>query len=324
VPTLPPIVKNASPCQGNACGQAQLDKIDSRMQQNEDRLLQKLGLGAQSADLALVAVINQKLGAQIPNGGIAAFLGRMQAFAETAWRATKMDKVLNALTFVMTLHNAAMLSKNLGQTLGELTGLALQTVGIKDENEQAIDINAILGKSIENFAKAIVGEEVYNGTKATFNKLNRIVQSASQIIWTIRSIGDSSREIAEWTAENTGKIGNALKRWGIVGENAYKWLPERITQQGKWFAKVDRIRNNVDNLDDAASSLTGALSEVRSIQEEMGELKEQKENFDKAIKEATPKDRPDNDTIKAKTDTEKAASPSPNLDGVNRSRGDAP
>lgn len=323
-PRLPPPGATDSPCANNRCGQATLDKIDSRMQANEDRLLQKLGLGAQAADLGMIAVINSKLGPQIPNGGIAGFLGKMQTFAETAWRATKMDKVLNALTFLAAIHNAAMLSKNLGQTLGELTGLALQTIGIKDENDQAIDINSILGKTIENFAKSVVGEEVYNGTKATFNKLNRIVQTASQIIWTVRSIGDSSREIMEWSAENTGKIGNALKRWGVVGENAYKWLPERVTQQGKWFAKVDRIRNNVDSLDDAASSLTGALSEVRSIQEEMGELKEQKENFDKALKEETPKDRPDNDTVKAKTDAEKAASPSPNLEGVNRARGETP
>jgi uncharacterized protein YoxC len=235
-----------------------------------------------------------------------------------------MDKVLNLLTFATSLHNAAMLSSNLGSTLSELTSTALSVVGIKDEKDNPLDVGSILGSTIENAIKGVVGEEVYTGVKTTWNKLNRIVQTASQVVWTIRSMTDSVREIGEWTAENTGKIGNALRRFGVVGENAYGAMPERMTAQGKWFARVDRFRNQTESLDDAASSLQGVLSEVRSIQEEATELKEQKDNFDKAVKDALPKEREDNTATKARTDAEKSASSGPSVEGVSRNRQEDP
>jgi uncharacterized protein YoxC len=274
----------------------------------------------QAADLTLGGVINSKLGDAVP-GGLSGALGRMQDFAAKAWKATQMDKVLNLLTFITTVHNAAMLSSNLGSTLAEVTGEALKAIGIKDEQDNAIDVGSILGKTVESTVKGIVGEEVYAGTKKAWNKLNRIVQTASQIVWTVRSMADSAREVAEWSAENTGKIGNALKRFGVVGENAYGAMPESMTTQGKWFARVAKYRSGVDNLDDAASSLQGVLSEVNEIKDEAKELKEQKEAFDKAIKEALPKEREENDPAKAKAATEKTASASPDLDGVSRDKG---
>lgn len=319
-PAQPPRVNN--PCGGSPCGQAQLARVDAL----DNKLTERLGLGnaaGQAVDLALLNTINTKLGDPVP-GGISGALGRMQDFAAKAWQATQMDKVLNLLTFVTSVHNAAMLSSNLGSTLSELTGLALQTIGIKDEEGSAINVGAILGKSVENLVKGVVGEDVYNGTKTTWNKLNRIVQTASQVIWTVRSMADSAREVTEWTAENTGKIGNALKRWGIVGENAYKWMPERVTAQNKWTRQVDRFKEGISGIDDAASSLTGALSEVRSIQEEANELKENKEAFDTAIKEAIPKDRVDNDKTKEKADQAKTASQSPDVSNTTRDKGDAP
>jgi hypothetical protein len=265
-------------------------------------------------------VINKKLGPELP-GGLSGFMQGMQNFAAKAWKTTQMDKVLNLLTFITTVHNAAMLSSNLGSTLAEVTGEALKAIGIKDEQDNAIDVGSILGKTVEAAVKGIVGEEVYNGTQKTWNKLNRIVQTASQIMWTVRSMADSAREVGEWTAENTGKIGNALKRFGVVGENAYGAMPESMTTQGKWFARVAKYRAGVDNLDDAASSLQGVLSEVNELKDEGKELKEQKEAFDKAIKEATPKEREENDATKAKAATEKTASASPSLDGISRDKG---
>jgi hypothetical protein len=322
-PAAPPQTPNTEgPCGGSPCGSAQLSKIT----QLDDKLSRGLGLGnaaGQVVDLALLGVINKKLGPELP-GGLSGFMQGMQTFAARAWKTTQMDKVLNLLTFITTVHNAAMLSSNLGSTLSELTGLALQTIGIKDEEDNAIDVGSILGKTVESAVKGIVGEEVYNGTKTTWNKLNRIVQTASQVIWTVRSMADSAREVTEWTAENTGKIGNALKKWGIVGENAYKWMPERITAQNKWTRQVDKFKEGVGGIDDAASSLTGALSEVRSIQEEANELKDQKTEFDKAIKEAIPKDRVDNDKAKEKATQAKTASQSPDVSATPREKGDAP
>ena len=92
--------------------------------------------------------------------------------------------------------------------------------------------------------------------------------------------------------------------------------------QNRWTQRIDRMRNGIENLDDAASSLTGVVGEVRSITEEVNELREQKENFDKALKDAIPKDRPNNDATKTAAQQSNTASKSPELQVSDRQKGD--
>lgn len=251
-------------------------------------------------------------------------LEAMQRFANTAWKATHMDKVLNTLSVVIALHNAAMLSRNLGETLGDLTSQALSTIGIKDSEGSPLDINGAISGTVNAMLTNILGAEVYQGIKETWNKSSRILSSASAIVWTVRSIADSTREITEWTAENTGKIGNALKRWRVVGENAYSWMPERMTATNKWLARVERARNNIDSLDDAASSFSSVLGEVQNIQQEYSELQEQETKFKENVKDLEPKVQEPNEPVQLAREEEREASKSPASQGdVFRGEGEA-
>jgi Collagen triple helix repeat (20 copies) len=287
------------------------------------RLLNKIDKTTVKTDSVTVSnlVVSKQTNGKV--GIIERTLNTLNEFTKVAFRATRIDKVLNALNTMLLLHNAAILSANLGQTLGELTSQSLAIFGIKDENNNALDINAELGRAADNFMKGILGEEVWNGTKQTWLKASRIVQSASNIVWTIRSMADSTKEITEWIAENTGKIGNALKRYRVVGENAYKWLPERVTYTNAWTRKIDRVRDGVDTLDDAASSLMGVTGEVQNIQEEFKQLDDQKKEFDKNVKELTPSERDDNQPVKEKADARKQASANPDaIENVERGMGE--
>ncbi len=269
---------------------------------NKINKLDAANAGMNAAELLLLNQVNNKLGGQLV-GGIGGFL-------TTAFRATRLDKIINLLTLITSLHNAAMLSRNLGQTLGDLTGQALTVIGIKDENGGALDINAEIGRQVNNLMSTLLGAETWQGTKVAWNKANTIIATTTQITNTVRSLWDSSRQIMEWTAENTGKIGNALKKFRVVGENAYRYMPEQVTHTNAWAIKVDRFRAGTDSLDDAASSLASVLGEVQNIQQEWGELKEQKEKFDKSIKDIAPKTREENkpvaDAVKAARNASKA------------------
>ena len=224
-------------------------------------------------------------------------LEAVQGFADKAWKATHADKVMNALTLMASLHNAAMLSRNLGETLGDLTSQALSTIGIKDSEGSPLNINEAIGNSLNALMTNILGAEVYAGAKETWLRSSRIISSASSIVWTVRSIADSAREVTEWTAENTGKIGNALKKFRVVGEDAYKWMPEKVTATNKWLSKVDKLKAGVDSLDDAASSFSSVLGEVQNIQSEANELKEQGDKFKQNIELIQPNEREDNKPV---------------------------
>lgn len=325
--TSPDAIKDAAAaatCQTMQPGGCSYNALNNAVNNGNNQLLERLNAGLNLGELALLKPIkdgvdlaNNKLGPILKGAdGISGFLQR-------AYAATHIDKALNAMNTVILLHNAAMLSRNLGSTLGDVTSQALTVIGIKDAQGAPIDVNKEIGTQVNTFMSNLVGAEVWAGTKTNWHKANNIIASASQIVYTTRSLFDSGKEVIEWIANNTGKIGNALKRFRVVGENAYPHLSENVTHQNAWALKIERFRQGTDSLDDAASSLQGVLGEVQNIQEEYKELQEQKQRFDKAIKDVQPKTFPDNTPVKAAREAAIAASQAPaNTANVFRGEGE--
>lgn len=290
-------------------GKPGLNGRDAEVDNESRRLLReidattKANLSVSSSNAVGIRGTLDRLGAQI-TGGVGGFLTRFD-------QRFKVTQILNALSIIVVLHNAAMLSKNLASTLGDAATAGFRAIGLKGDNGAALDVNEELGKQANAFMEGLIGKEVWDGTKLSWKKANTIISTATNILWTVRSIADSAREVGEWTAENVGKIGNSLRRNRVVSESDYGAMPERITEQGKWARQVRKFNERTEGLDDAASSLSSVLGEVASITDEAGELLEQKTAFDKAVKEATPKPREENEPVKDKLASDVAASKSP-------------
>lgn len=288
----------------------------SAIQQNQAGLDKKLdGLtdpktGANAAILAAIAEMRT-------------FVGTMQTFAETAWKATKMDKVVNLLTLVSVLHNASMLSRDIGETLGYAIDNALQAAGvpIKDETGNQISVTEVVGTSVTNFIKGILGADVYNGLRVTYQKANRIVQSASMIIYTVRSIQDSALDLAEWTAQNTGRIGNALKAFGVVGERAYPTMSENAQARNRFRARFDKLTGTLERGEDFASSFATGTSNILEVTEETRELTENFAAFKASVNDLAADPWPDNEPIKEAALQSAAAAQSPPIAAADTDRG---
>lgn len=196
-----------------------------------------------------------------------------------------VDRVLALMNLAIVMHNAWMLSRNVIESIGDLMSVALQVVGITNAEGMPLDVNQMVGQGVNQMLTRILGAQRLTNTKATIAKWSRLYQATANILWSVTSMFDSAREIAEWTAENTGKIGNALKRAGVVFENSYRWMAEKVNAASVAQRRYDRMIEGLDAVDDAASSLSMVLFEVRSIQEEMRDLKQRREEFDKALKE---------------------------------------
>lgn len=265
-----------------------------------NKILEALNTGANAAQLALLKVIDNKLGPQIPNGGLSNFLqGFFTKFIKfTQW--LHLDRILIVLTWLNTLHNAYMLSSALGETLFSIVDNVAK-IFFKDDDGNNIDTRSIIGTTIDDFAKSVFGVEEWNGIKTTWKKWNRIYQTGANIANTVRSMIDSTRNISEFIAENTGRIGNALKKFGVVGERAYNWMPENVNSRSIWVQRLENLQN-------AASGIEMVTSEVVSIQDNLKELTDQKKEFEKSIEDLEPKERKDNKPIKDKDDASKAVS----------------
>jgi len=250
-------------------------------------------------------------------------LGRLEAFLKKAWETTRLSKVIELLTLITVLHNASMISREVGETLGYAISNGLAAVGIKDENNNPIDVNQIIGTTTTNWIKSILGEDVYNNLRDTWIKANNILRSASMVIWTMRSIMDSTQEVLEWTSENTGKIGNALKRWGVVGRNAYPWMAEKVHAQDAVRRRYRRILDGLESAEDTASSFAMVTGEVREITEEVNELKQNRQRFTDSVRDFTAGAEPDNSQIPTNAAAAITNSQSPEAQPADLERGDS-
>ena len=211
----------------------------------------------------------ERLGPLLGKNGIS---GWLQVFGKSAL----LSRALSALTFITVLHNAAMMSRSLVETLGDTLSIGLSVIGINDEEGNPIDINQIIGRRADAFMASILGEAVWTNTKETWQSANRMYQSAANIISTMRSITDSSLAVGVWTAEQVAKIGNGLKADGVVGFQTYNWMPETVNHQSI-------ILQRLEGLDEAASSLNMVVSELYNVKTEAAELANQQQEFNKEL-----------------------------------------
>jgi hypothetical protein len=89
-------------------------------------------------------------------------LEKAQKFASDAWSTLKLDKALAIMNFIMTTHNAMMLSRNLASTFGEVATGFLNLIGVKNPIDgSVIDVNEVIGTAIKNKIIELVGQETY-------------------------------------------------------------------------------------------------------------------------------------------------------------------
>lgn len=284
--TSPPPVQQTAPpssCEtSNACVVGPMKNL----QAGQNSLLDKVNAGLNALDmatnLAMLNVINNKLGPQM-NGGISGALGR-------AWKAAHMDKALNALNTALLLHNAAMLSKNLAITLGDVTSTVLNAFGVKDEDNQPLDVNQVIGKKITELAKAVLGAEVYDDLSDKWKAASRILASASRMLDIMRSMIYSMINGLEVIGRWIALIGNGAQKDGLFSDGVFPWANENPNFKNPFFNYVEKL----ERLEDAASSINELASEVVEGKELIEEFRKEKKTFneelDKGAKELSDKE----------------------------------
>jgi hypothetical protein len=277
-PTIPDIEKAAATgvcrstqpggCMNKALND-QTGSINNNTNNAANNILQGLDTAGTAGLLAGQQEILNRLGDQLP-GGIG---GKLERFSK--W--LHLDRALNLMIWATTIHNALMLSNDIGQTLLGAISNVLQLFGLKDSEGNAFDLGSIISSSIENLIKGIIGADNYTELKEAWQKASRIYQATINIFNQIQGLLSTILNALEITAGRVGKIGNALKKVGEVADSAYAWMnPQpkfnRVTQflenlqngastiQMVTQAPLDII-NSVTELTNAGTELTNALKE---------------------------------------------------------------
>jgi uncharacterized protein with von Willebrand factor type A (vWA) domain len=154
-------------------------------------------------------------------------------------------------------------------------------------------------------AKTALGEKTWGSMKAEWKKYNRIYQAAANLLNSIQSIGQSILSALEIIGSWNAKIGNALRKYGEVGEKAYGWMNPSPNFHNKFFTALETAENVVSQVDSIAS-------EVLSAQDTVKQLGDQKKEFDESIKQVENskqgKEAPEAKKVKEAADKSKDAS----------------
>ncbi|MCY7274336.1 MAG: hypothetical protein LH702_11490 [Phormidesmis sp. CAN_BIN44] len=283
------------------------DPCMARLETGQQSILEKMGGSGINTTLnagqaLLLETINNKMGPQLP-GGLAGKLGRLSEWLH-------LDRALNMMTFATTLHNAYFLSSGLTQTLFSMISNVLAAGGIKDDEKNPLDIGAILGKQVDGYAKSVLGVATVDGIKAEWKKYSRIYQAASNLLFSIQSIGQSILGALEMVGSQVAKIGNALQKFGVISEKAFGWMNQSPNYQNRFFTTIEKVEEVTSNIDSIAG-------EVLSVQDTITQIGTQKKELEDAAKQAEGskqgKESPEAATIKAAQEKIKTDSNPPTI-----------
>ena len=249
--------------------------INSNTNNKTGNILDAVNTGANAALLAGQQTILQRLGNQLP-GGIG---GKLSRFAD--WM--HLDRVLNVMILGATVHNAVMLSNDIGQTFVGIINNVLQLVGLKKEDGSTFDIGSVISSSIENLIKGAIGAENYASLTTGWAKANRIYQATTNILNSFQGLTSTVLSGVELVAGQTGKIGNALRASGEVIDSAYQWMNPQ--------PKINRVTNFLEKLQNGASTIQQVTQVPLDTINAITELQTANTEFIKAIKED---DKPEN------------------------------
>lgn len=211
---------------------------------------------------------------------------------------------MNYITMISAVHNAAMLSRGLLDTLGSALDSGLQIFGLqlKDKDNNQIGISQAIGTSFQNMIKGIIGNDNWTALNATWVNANRTYQAGINLLSNVQSIIDSTAAVAELTNNRLGTFMNAVRNAGGVRENAYGAQSENVTRFNAYLERMQNLEQGVSNL----ASITG---NIVSVQQSVTELKTNRTEFENALKDKPQgTGLPENTPEKEAAATKKAAS----------------
>jgi hypothetical protein len=92
----------------------------------------------------------------------------------------------------------------------------------------------------EAIGRRIFGVQNWEALKARWAATNRILSTGSTLLWSVRDLMDNTQTLAEIAAENSAKVGNALRRAGAIFDVG-AWFPENYSHRTILHRKLTNL-----------------------------------------------------------------------------------
>ena len=288
--------------QSPSCTQGFENRIKDPINQNIDAKTGLLAANQAAQDAALGVIATEQQAQKGVLATIAAKATDIFNLVGGLWNNGIVDKAMQYITMITVIHNAAMLTRGIADTLGSALDLGLQAFGlqIKDKDGNQLGVTQVIGKSFENLIKGIIGADNYTALTETWVQANRIYQTGINLISNVQNILDSTTAVAELTSNRVGTLMNALRNAGMVRENAYGAQSQNVT-------KFNAFQNKLEALEQGVSNTASIAGNIVSVQQLTNEFKSNRQEFENALKNkpqgsGLPENNPEKQAAQQKKD----------------------
>lgn len=244
-------------------------RITNPIQNNLGNIVNGLGAGASAANTALnTNILRRVTDIQNKVNNSQFGLQATRQFLQNAWNSTIVDKTLNAMNTALALHNAAMLSRNLGQSVGEVASSFLNAIGVRDSENNEIDVNTIVTNQVRRVANAVFGTQTTQTIINSFNAANRILVAGQGVIGSVRGVKDALQNGQEIIANRVGYIGNSFLEQGILEEDSFRWMQPNLNLRNPF----SRVTGAITNLQEVVDETNELVQTGIEVQEGFGEI----------------------------------------------------
>ncbi len=186
---------------------------------------------------------------------------------------------LSFMTTMTTIHNAAMLSRDVAETLGTVVDNSVNLSGqkLKDADGNDISFTSWIGTNIRALIVQLIGADKYVQLALQWQKANTIYHSAMAVVNTTQSMLDPLSSAVEYGMENVSKIGNGLREDGVVSENSYPAMDETI--RARRVNRFERLNDTLEGAENISSNLSSITGSAVSVKEDFNQLREDRKQL---------------------------------------------
>jgi hypothetical protein len=159
-----------------------------------------------------------------------------------------------------------------------------------------------LTKTFDSMLNNVFGKEKVDYIKLQFAKISAVYVAGTNVLSKVAGMENSLGTVTADNANNTSKIGNALKAMGMLATGA-GWMRE----DNKVATTTGSVGNKLSTINTLSTGLTEVTNDIKSAKEQVETLDKEQAAKDKATKEGETKAKekhedstiPDADKIKA-------------------------
>jgi hypothetical protein len=182
-------------------------------------------------------------------------------------------------SLLTTCNNIAASFSALFNTIGSLLGLGE-------------DISKPLDDVMSGLLNSAFGKEKVDYVKYQWGKVSSALSAAGNVISSLRGVSSALGNAVETGANNTGRIGNALRAMGFF-DRSIGAFDEKVSAKQS-TSKLANVNNSLQTTSTVSQSLTQAVSDVKSGKDEQEALdKEFEAKQNESVKDKTEADKRD-------------------------------